>query len=299
MKMKKWFAVVFLSVGITAFAQTEGDFTVALTEDNAGVVITRYNGNLAAVRIPATIQGMPVREIGEQSFFKNLTITSVVIPEGVTAIRNGRQNFGPFAGCDKLVSVTFPLSLKIIGKRAFAACTSLRAIVIPEGVTEIGDDAFAGCRSLASITLPNTLTRLGDSAFSVEFEILGVSAGLKSAPVFISIILPKSLTIIDKSTFSGVKTLTSIVIPEGVTEIREGAFDGCTALVSVTIPSTIKSIGSGSFRNCTALTTVTIPDSVENIEFESGGYGGSFGGNGKLNLASQAALKRRGYTGNF
>jgi len=210
-------------------------------------------------------------------------------------IRNGRRNFGPFAGCVKLASITFPSSLKIVGKRAFAACTSLRTVVIPEGVTEIGDDAFAGCRSLASVTLPNTLTRLGRSAFSVEFEILGVYEGIESMPVFKSIKLPERLEIIEQSTFSGVKTLTSIVIPEGVTQIEEYAFSGCISLTSVTLPSTITSIGDNAFRGCTALTTIKIPDSGDNLRFGSD----VFSECGKINLASQMALKKRGYDGSF
>jgi len=300
MYLKKIFllSVVFVLIGTATFAQTEGDFTVTLTSDNDGVLITRYNGSVAAVRIPSTIQGMPVREIGEQAFSRNTTITSVVIPEGITTIRNNLQNLGAFAGCSKLVSVTFPSSLKIIGSRAFAACTALTAIVIPEGVTEIGSEAFAGCRSLASVSLPNTLTSLGHSAFTIELQILGRTAGINSMPVFTAIILPDGLTIIEDYTFSGVRTLNSVVIPEGVTEIKEGAFEG-TGLTSVALPSTITSIGSGAFRLCTALISVTIPDSVENIGFPYGMSDTSFRGDEKLNLASQAALRRRGYTGDF
>ena len=156
----------------------EADFTVTLTSHNAGVIIVRYNGNAATVRIPTTIQGMPVREIGASAFTRNTTITRVVVPEGVTTIRSvdgsddgrgggGFWTSGAFAGASNLTSVTLPSSLQTIGIRAFAACTALREIVIPEGVTEIGDHAFAGCRSLASVTLPSTLTRLGRSAFSL------------------------------------------------------------------------------------------------------------------------------------
>jgi hypothetical protein len=46
-------------------------------------------GKGAAVVIPAEIQGFPVREIG--GAFRNTSLASVIIPEGVTAIRAAAQ----------------------------------------------------------------------------------------------------------------------------------------------------------------------------------------------------------------
>jgi len=66
-----------MSSGTTSSAQTENDFSVILKDDSTGVVITKYNGNAATLKIPATIQGMPVMEIGEDAFFNNSKITSV------------------------------------------------------------------------------------------------------------------------------------------------------------------------------------------------------------------------------
>jgi hypothetical protein len=61
--------VVLLFVSAGVFAQTENDFEVTLTADSEGVVITKYTGRAAAtVTIPATIQDMPVREIGAYAF---------------------------------------------------------------------------------------------------------------------------------------------------------------------------------------------------------------------------------------
>ena len=81
------FILVFTSM-TNIFAQTEADFNVTLTDDNTGVVITKYTGKAANVRIPATIQGMPVKEIGKQAFSSS-EITNIVIPEGVVKIQNG------------------------------------------------------------------------------------------------------------------------------------------------------------------------------------------------------------------
>ena len=44
-------------------------------------ILTKYNGSAKDVVIPKG-----VKVIGEKAFFENKTITSVVIPEGVTSI---------------------------------------------------------------------------------------------------------------------------------------------------------------------------------------------------------------------
>ena len=61
--------------------------------------------------------------IGNYTFYKCTSLTSVVIPEGVTDI----------------------------GESVFENCTSLTSVVIPEGVTSIGAFAFCDCTSLTSV----------------------------------------------------------------------------------------------------------------------------------------------------
>ena len=239
MNKKLLIAAFALMLTATAFAQTEADFNVTLTADGTGVVITGYTGRTAQVRIPATIQGMPVRVIGEWAFARsntNATITSVVIPQGVTTI----------------------------GRNAFAGAERLASVTIPEGVTEIGREAFAATTALTAITLPQSLTTLGDGAFMDG---------------------------------SGLRTIT---FPDSLTSIGDMMFWGFpSALTAVTLPASIRYISASAFVGCSALTTVTIPASVERIEFGKGISGSSFSGCSSLNLASQAALRRVGYTGEF
>ena len=179
------FAIGFLFIGALLFAQTENDFTVTLTDDNAGVRITKYNGReTTTVRIPATIQGMPVREIGEEAFRQNKlgnTIilfevpSSVIIPEGVIKIEKGAFALSgltsislpetiteignwAFQYCRLLRSVTLPPKLKVINSALFDRCDNLASITIPEGVTTIGNEAFGHCGSLLSLSLPSAIT---------------------------------------------------------------------------------------------------------------------------------------------
>jgi hypothetical protein len=131
----------------------ESDFSVSLTADSKGVAITGYTGKARDVVIPATIQGMPVIEITKFAF--NSNITSLVIPEGVIAIKG-------FDSCSYLTSVTLPSTIREIGSTAFIRCSSLQTVNIPRSVTEIkfGFSAFTDCPKL-SLATQAALRQLG------------------------------------------------------------------------------------------------------------------------------------------
>ena len=159
-----------------------------------------------------------------------------------------------FAGCESLVSITIPDSLRAIGRSAFQNCASLTSITIPESVTDIGMCAFEGCRSLASISIPESATAIGDGAF---YGCISLA----------SITIPESVTAIGDGAFRECRSLESITIPESLTAIGEGAFGDCSSLASIRIPESVKSIGGVAFKNCKSLESITIPESVPTIGF--------------------------------
>ena len=154
--MKKKISIVilvalFVLLAGAIFAQNEADFEVGLTEDGTGIIIKKYNGKETKVRIPATIQGKPIREIGFVSFASSV-ITSVVIPPGVTIIGDEA-----FSACQKLASVTIPEGVTKIGQRAFLGCMAIKTIALPASIERIGMNAFAGCSSLTTVTIPGSV----------------------------------------------------------------------------------------------------------------------------------------------
>ena len=87
-----------------------------------------------------------VKYLGMRAFQDNCNLTSISIPEDVTAI-----NKWSFYNCTNLSSITIPWSVTDIVEYAFANCTSLTSIIIPDNVVKIGRNAFYNCTSLTSI----------------------------------------------------------------------------------------------------------------------------------------------------
>ena len=162
-------------------------------------------------------------------------VTSAVIPEGVTAIRDYA-----FASCGHFTEITIPEGVTSIGDAAFADCWSLTELTLPQSVSSIGDYAFTGCWSLKSMEIPEGVTGIGEYVFGNCSYLESVS-------------LPSSLTSIGKESFWDCESLTDITIPEGVTSIGDDAFNYCLSLTELTIPKNVVSIGNNAFDGCFSL----------------------------------------------
>lgn len=113
------------------------------------------NPTLQSVIIEADIT-----EIPNCCFYLQTNLTSLSLPEGITAIGDDA-----FCGC-KISSLTLPSSLKTIGARAFSN-NGITQLTIPNKVESIGNAAFAH-NSIDNIDLPATLVSLHATAFKWE-----------------------------------------------------------------------------------------------------------------------------------
>ena len=146
--------------------KTGATFTITVTApsrdftfDATTGTIKKYNGNDAVVNIPSEINGTPVTTIGNAAF-QNSAVTSVTIPDSVTAIHDGA-----FVNCTSLKSVTLPSSLSFISESLFLGCSQLTTIHIPDFVYSIQPYAFSNCGNLKTIRIPVSVTFIGDFAF--------------------------------------------------------------------------------------------------------------------------------------
>ena len=94
--------------------------------EDGRAVITGYEGNVALLHIPDTLDGHPVIAIGERAF-EGAAITAVVLPEGLHDI-----GWFAFYNCRGLVNITIPASVSSIGYAVFDGCGAL-SVFCPQG----------------------------------------------------------------------------------------------------------------------------------------------------------------------
>ncbi|MBQ7347616.1 MAG: leucine-rich repeat domain-containing protein, partial [Clostridia bacterium] len=207
------------------------------TEEDDAITITGFIGSSTDIIIPAHINRVPVRYIGESAFNGQENIKSVVIPDSIYSVAKEA-----FYNCKRIASVSFGKGLTTIGHHAFYNCISLTELTIPVNVITIdgtwGDGAFENCTGLKKVTI-------GDATVDIAATTIGERA------------------------FANCTALTEVFIGNQVKLIDAEAFSGCSALTTVTIGTGVQSIGDAAFYNCEALTTVVVPDSVITIGAEA------------------------------
>ncbi len=215
------------------------------------------------------IEGKPVRRIGDGAFSSSQTVTSVTLPDSITAIGNsafsgcrimnsmifpeGITSIGSFAfqGCERQVEVILPSGLASLGKGVFSGCRQLRKVVVPAALGEIPTSMFRSCENLESVELPRTVTRIGGRAFS-------------SCRSLSKIRLPDGLVEIGPGAFGFCHSLGQIRLPDSVTSIGGSAFLG-SGLRKVVFNNGLRSIGSRAFERCEDLASAVIPASVSSM----------------------------------
>ena len=302
--------------GVTSIGEQAFSFCFDLIKVSIPEGVTSI-GEAAFVSCPFSSIILPqsITSIGDWAF-GNCSLSSVAIPENVTNI--GKNAFN---GCSRLNSIilfsktppiagpelfndtndcpiyVFPESVDVYKSdpnwymyasriqamtESVIYYTSSDGCVITQGVNSFGgfvisneyvdglgtirfygkvnDVSFYACSSLTSVIIPESVTSIERSAFSYCTNLT-------------NIFLPEEVTSIESFAFMGCTSLTSIVLPEAVTSIEEYAFFCCSSLTSVIIPKNVKSIGQFAFWACHNLTSVTvlpeIPPIATNLMFET------------------------------
>ena len=151
-------------------AANEQLFDFAFTPDNTAVIVIRYKGTAADVTIPSRYKGKPVTMIDHAAFHNNSAVTSVTIPDSVTAIPDDAFGF-----CSQLTNISIPNSVTFIGFSAFNSCTSLKSITLPSSLSTIQSYAFYNCGNLETIRIPVSVTSIGNCAFDVCPSLMTVT----------------------------------------------------------------------------------------------------------------------------
>ena len=195
-------AILHLGIGIQPF----GD---GFSDDRSLMLLQRVNlgSNISGQCVNLGTFG--IKKIGDTAFRSCAKLSTLTIPEGVTAI--GEECF---AYCERLTNLELPDTLKTMGDKAFNSCSRLKRVKFSENLTAVSNGAFEGCSNLQSVNLPGKVTRVGDMAFA-SCERLGMVS------------LPQNLKSIGQGAFWSCSILQNIRIPDSVTQIDDAAFINC------------------------------------------------------------------------
>ena len=264
----------YITIGRGAFYGCSG--LKSATWKNSGSAIANqkleqsafeYCSSLESVSLPTTLS-----TIGNYAF-NSSGITTIKIPEGVTAIEEHA-----FSNCSYLKKVIIPSTITSMGTDVFENCINLSSVSISKGHKDItlGGGAFRNCTSLQTITIPGNYITIGKGAFygcsglkSITWESTGYSYANQKLESSVfgycssleTVSLPTTLNSIGDHAFHDCSALTDITIPAGVTSVNEAAFVNCSELETVIFleGSYDLKLGTEIFKNCKKLTTVHFP----------------------------------------
>ena len=237
---------------------TSGDYTYTLLEDGSARIID-YTGDAKALTIPAELDGHSVRQIGGRAFTACFSLTSVTLPEGLTAI--GEE---AFQRCESLTAIALPEGLTAIGDNAFFSC-GLTCIALPDSLTSMGANPFLGCSSLTAIDISPDHPVFAQADGVLYEKASGTLVCYPAGKADDSFAVPEGTLSIGDDAFAGCFSLTAVAMPEGLTSIGEGAFVGCFFLRTIALPDSLTTIGDSAFMACFALSAVALPEGLTSI----------------------------------
>ena len=221
------------------------DLTFTLSSDGTYYSVKAAATTIAGdLEIPAEYSGLPVKKIDASGFKSCASLTSVVVPESITALPDSA-----FQDCTGITSLTLPSGLTSLGTNSVRNCKKLTSISLPAGLTSIGEYAFYLCTSLTSISLPAGLTSIGGSAFGYCTKLTSIT--VDSANKTFHADGNACIRTADSRLMFGCKTT---VFPNYIRSINYGAFYAYIAPTSVVLPATLEYIGSGAFAYNTTTT---------------------------------------------
>ena len=147
-----------------------------------------------------------------------------------------------------ITSVVIPNTVTAIGNRAFYLCTQLSGtVVIPNSVNTVGYTAFCRCDRMTEVVLPAKDVTYGNECF--------MTTGLTG-----TLTLPEGLVTVSSNMFHNNSKLTNVVLPSTLTTIASGAFSYCDKLESVQIPASVTLIQGNPFNSCEKIASVMVEE---------------------------------------
>lgn len=225
------------------------------------------NKNGDKINLKSLCLSSAVSSVNGSAFYKQTSLKSVYIDEGLVELIGSGTNAYTFRECTGLEYLHLPDSLTTIGARAFITCTSLTHIEFgtnssSTNLDKISEGAFDSCTSLTSIILPEKLTDVGTGTFAV-------CKSLESVEFKSSNELTLNSAFRGTSSSAACPALKTVIFNDNVKLTLKGEFRDAISLESITLPANITSINSNTFKGCTSLKSINIADADQNSAYIS------------------------------
>ena len=262
--------------------------------------------NLNYVQLSENVEG-----IGYHAFYRCSSLTSLTLPERITALGRefisgtaissitvpknvtsaGDEIGGAFAGAISLKNVKFEEGIKEIPKYICYVANypnKISEVSIPDTVVNIGRSAFEGS-GLISVDIPKTVSNIGYSAFkdctllqtvTMNYNDTIIESTTEGAYVY--------KCRIDDSAFEGDTSLSFVRLSENVVEIGSYVFNKCSSLAELVLPERVTSLGR-QFIGETAINSITVP---KNVISAGDRDGGAFQGATLKNITFEEGIKK-------
>ena len=159
-------------------------------------------------------------EIVGDTMFRNLPITSIVLPDTVKYI--GEE---AFAGCTSLTSLNIPDALTTVGANAFKNTLLSGEIYVPAGVETIAPGAFAYMPNVTDFVVDMGNAIYTSDEYGIIYDLTNAIVAYPSGNARTEWTVKDEITTINGYAFAGAN-LTKLNVPAEVTKIGMGAFAG-------------------------------------------------------------------------
>lgn len=226
---------------------------------------------LGEVRIPSSLNGRPVTEIGGGMMehfgifgtYEDSFATAITISDGVRAIGDF-----VFDSCESLTTVRIPESVTRIGRQAFSRCTNLTNVTLPRRLQSIDVHAFSYCHGLSTVTVPAAVTNLGLAVFAScrNLQSIEVDAANQFYASVDGVLYDKEI----QTLLQCPAGISSVKIPNTVKRFSELSFMFCERLESLHIPVAVSEIEPGAFLLCMSLKNLTVDSKNKSFSVQKG-----------------------------
>lgn len=215
-------------------------------KSNKNIKIIEYLGRQKTeVEIPDEIDGIPVKEIGNNVFLTNNKLTKVVIPDGVEVIREHA-----FHGCYNLTVVMIPDTVEVIESNAFYLCSNITFYCASNEKPEGWSGNWCSYDTKTENIIWN-VRGLGKSS-QYDYWVRGTADD-------------QYISLVKYNGYESTVNIPSKIDFWDVKEIGEKCFYEDTSIRKVLNLDNIVSIGDEAFYGCENLTEIFISDSVINM----------------------------------